>query len=220
MSFDGKALGEEIVAVVRDYIERALAPMVARLADLEAAAAAIDGKVDTLQTSKATTVPELVAAKDGEPGQDGKDGVGLAGAFIDRDGELVLTLSNGVAIKLGRVIGKDGDPGKDGLSFDDFQFDVGYDGERVFTLKWSNGGKEVVRRFGVPAMIYRGVFKEGETYHLGDIVTWGGSLWHCRAETQEKPLDNAGAWQLAAKRGRDGRSAPVGEPRALVRAAK
>lgn len=39
-----------------------------------------------------------------------KDGVGLAGAFIARDGGLVLTLSDGKAVPLGTVVGRDADP--------------------------------------------------------------------------------------------------------------
>lgn len=34
--FDGKAFGEEIVSVVRDYMERTMSPMAARIEQLEA----------------------------------------------------------------------------------------------------------------------------------------------------------------------------------------
>ncbi len=37
-----------------------------------------------------------------------KDGVGLAGAVIDRNGNLVITCTNGIIIPLGKVIGNDG----------------------------------------------------------------------------------------------------------------
>lgn len=40
--------------------------------------------------------------------KDGKDGVGLAGAIINRDGELIITCSNGMVIPLGNVVGRDG----------------------------------------------------------------------------------------------------------------
>ena len=61
--------------------------------------------------------------RDGEPGKDGKDGeqgiqgekgVGAAGAMIDRDGQLIMTMTNGETIRLGNVVGKDGQNGKDG----------------------------------------------------------------------------------------------------------
>lgn len=59
--------------------------------------------------------------------------------------------------------------------------------------------------FSLPTMIYRGVRQEGRQYYPGDTVTFGGSLWHCNAVTDEKPglSDN---WTLAAKKGRDGKS--------------
>lgn len=39
--------------------------------------------------------------------ENGQDGIGLAGALIDRDGNLVVTLTNGEAKVLGPVVGKD-----------------------------------------------------------------------------------------------------------------
>jgi hypothetical protein len=68
-------------------------------------------------------------------------------------------------------------------------------------------GKSFVEEFTVPVMVYRNIFKRGETYKPGDTVTFGGSLWHCNAETQEKPDINVVNWTLCAKKGSDGRSA-------------
>ncbi len=49
-------------------------------------------------------------------------------------------------------------------------------------------------------MLYRGVFRTGETYHPGDTVTWGGSLWHCNSMTGDKPGEaHSSGWTLAAK---------------------
>ena len=58
----------------------------------------------------------------------------------------------------------------------------------------------------VPVPVYRGVWKAGD-YERGDLVTWGGSLWHCDAPTKAKPGDGDTNWTLAAKRGRDGKDA-------------
>lgn len=58
----------------------------------------------------------------------------------------------------------------------------------------------------IPA--YRGVWREGETYHEGQLATFDGSLWWCKATTRQKPdqPDVGGRdWQLCVKRGRDGR---------------
>jgi hypothetical protein len=133
-----------------------------------------------------------------------KDGVGLAGALIDRQGDLIITLTDGTAKSLGRV---DGRPGIDGLGFDDLA--VEHDGERGVKLKFSRDG--VTKEFGLilPAVIYRGVYEEGRAYERGDTVTWGGSLWHANEETSVKPADNNKSWTLAVRKGRDGKSEPV-----------
>jgi hypothetical protein len=105
--------------------------------------------------------------------------------------------------------GKDGKPGKDGhdgFGFDDLTF--AYDGERGLKLTFVRG--EDVKEFPitVPVPRYRGVFKEGTAYELGDMVTWGGNLWHCDVPTQEKPQPTGPKlWSMAAQRGRDGKDA-------------
>jgi integrin beta 3 len=66
-----------------------------------------------------------INGKDGQPGADGQkgldgtDGIGLADALIDREGRLVLTMSNGSTKAIGTVAGKDGAPGAAGRDADD-----------------------------------------------------------------------------------------------------
>ncbi|WP_426710376.1 phage gp6-like head-tail connector protein [Enterobacter cloacae complex sp. 284J4] len=79
--------------------------------------------------------------------------------------------------------------------------------QRCFTLTVNRtSGASETKSFDVPVMIYQGVFKSGQEYLPGDTVTWGGSLWHCDEQTQDKPGEaGSKGWTLAAKRGRDGR---------------
>lgn len=56
---------------------------------------------------------------------------------------------------------------------------------------------------GLPGMTYRGVYVPDAKYGRGDCVTAGGSLWHCNAETADRPGAGSPAWTLAVKRGRD-----------------
>ena len=83
--------------------------------------------------------------------------------------------------------------------------DVSMTGERLFSVVVrQSSGQRTEKTFSLPVMLYRGVFRAGETYHPGDTVTWGGSLWHCNSMTEDKPGEaNSSAWTLAAKRGRD-----------------
>ncbi|HAV1808216.1 TPA: phage gp6-like head-tail connector protein [Enterobacter hormaechei subsp. steigerwaltii] len=85
--------------------------------------------------------------------------------------------------------------------------DIQQSEQRCFTLTVNRtSGASETKSFDVPVMIYQGVFKSGQEYLPGDTVTWGGSLWHCDEQTQDKPGEaGSKGWTLAAKRGRDGR---------------
>jgi hypothetical protein len=101
--------------------------------------------------------------------------------------------------------GPSGPPGADGLGVGDLEAE--YDGERTITLAWTRDGRRVATAFRLPVLLYRGVHVAGKAYAQGDVVTWGGSLWHANADTISRPGDVAGAaaWTLAVKHGRDAR---------------
>lgn len=82
------------------------------------------------------------------------------------------------------------------------------DGRTIRRRTVFTSGQVVEREFKVAAIIYREVWKEGGDYARGDVVTWGGSAWHCQAEkTADKPGSGSAAWKLMVKNGRDGRDA-------------
>ena len=65
---------------------------------------------------------------DGAPGKDGEDGVGIVGAYVDNNGDLIIVLTDGTARNCGTVRGEDGKdgangedgaPGKDGVGGED-----------------------------------------------------------------------------------------------------
>lgn len=262
MTFDGKAFGKEIVAVVKGFVADELTPIVKRLdgleqqlkslptpkdgkdADPDAVAEIVKGQVQsdlaeiraTIEAWSApkpdnevirgvveTAVSEAISAipvpkdgKDGRDGVDGKDGlpgergekgecgVGVAGAFIERDGSLAVTLSNGEVKNLGPVCGNDGAPGqdgKDGIGFDDLDLVEDASG---LSLKFIKG--DTVKSFPLPVVIDRGVFRDGQTYHKGSGVTWGGRYWIAQETTSDKP-DGGKIWRLAVNKGRDGKDA-------------
>lgn len=97
-----------------------------------------------------------------------------------------------------------GDPGEPGFGFDDMT--VEHDGERGFTLKFTQGDREKTFDFQIPAMIDRGVYKDGTEYERGDAVTFGGSLWIAQRSGPDGKPGQSDAWRLAVKKGRDGRS--------------
>jgi integrin beta 3 len=76
---------KDIAPAIKEYIEAALAPMVVRVAQLESRRI-----------------------------EHGNDGAGISDAVIDREGVLILTLTDGRSLRPGVVAGKDGDPGQPG----------------------------------------------------------------------------------------------------------
>jgi hypothetical protein len=146
-------------------------------------------------------------------GKDGKDGVGMAGVLISKDGGLIVTLSDGTLVDLGGVVGRDGAPGikgLDGVGFDDLHGE--YDERGHLWIVMAKG--ENVHRLRVPGHVDRGVYKQGESYLMGEGATWGGSYWIAQRDTTEKPGEGSKDWRLSVKRGSDGKSitGPKGDP--------
>lgn len=167
---------------------------------LDGSSVSVDDVRPLIEEAVAKAVAEIPAPK---------DGVGLAGALIDRVGNLVLTLTDGATKSLGLVIGKDGAPGRDAFGLDDFEV---IDGHEAFTLRFVRG--DAVKEFTLakPTLAdhYRGVWKQGP-HKAGSIVTWGGSIWLAKRDTEDRP-ESSDAWSLIVKKGRDGRDgeAPKG----------
>lgn len=143
----------------------------------------------------------------GERGEKGADGTGLADALIDRDGALVLTMTDGRAKALGVVVGNNGSDGRNGkdgehgISFDNVTGE--YDAERGFVLTLSQGERKA--EFILPYMVHKGFWREGMKVKAAESITHDGALWIAKRDNAAKPcLENADDWQLAARKGRDG----------------
>lgn len=178
--------------VIEKAIETAVAAAVAALP------APRDGRDATAVTDEqlAAQVAKHLAAN---PPQAGADGVGLAGAMIDRSGELVITTTKGEAIRLGAVVGRDG---HDGLSFESASGE--YIPERGFVLTLAAGERST--EFVLPYMVHRGFWREGLGTKAGQSITHDGALWIARRDNASKPcLENFQDWALAARKGRDGK---------------
>lgn len=133
------------------------------------------------------------------PPQAGADGVGLAGAMIDRAGELVITTTKGEAVKLGKVVGEDG---QDGISFETAAGE--YDAERGFVIRLGAGDRRT--ELVLPYMVHRGFWREGLGTKAGQSITHDGALWIAKRDNASKPcLENEQDWALAARKGRDGK---------------
>lgn len=150
----------------------------------------------------------------GEKGADGKDGIGLAGALIDRDGELVLTMTDGHTKSLGIVVGKDGErgtDGRDGLSMVDV--DRTYDeATHEVVERWAVAGEQKELRYPAGGIRPGGFWREGLKCHALQVVTHDGHAWLALRDNAAKPcLENKGDWQLLVRKGRDGRDGKDGK---------
>lgn len=250
--FDGKAFGEEMVGIVRSFMDAELSPLRAENEALREQNKALTERIEAIETRELllpekgdkgepgpqgepgfvdielvrSMVREEVAAlppaekgEKGEPGErgekgepgkdgaDGKDGLGLANALIDREGNLIVTFTDGRDKNLGTVVGKDGADGvngKDGETFTLDEFDVERIDDRTIKMGFAKGDIMYSWELDLPVVIYRGVWREDEIYQRGDMTTWGGSIWHCNEDNCTSKPDG-GSWTLAVKKGRDGR---------------
>lgn len=193
----------DIADVVADAVREATAPLLARIDALERRELVLPEKGEPGQDGQPGE--KGADGAPGEPGRDGRDGVGLADALIDKDGNLVLTMTDGRTKSLGPVHGKDGENGRDGIDgitpeFMDAEF-VG----RTLRLSFGDGERTKTVEFQMATPEYRGVFKEAEIYEPGDMVTWAGSCWHCDEPKGLKPGAPDSGWTLAVKAGRPGK---------------
>ena len=98
-------------------------------------------------------------------------------------------------------------PGPQGLGWDDMEERLDEDG-RTIVRTYRRGDQVKEFRHKMAVVLYRGVYKEGQAYDVGDTVTWGGSAWHCDTPTKDKPDGQQRCWTLMVKRGRDGKDKP------------
>ena len=214
---DGKDADPEAVAeTVMEQLEKQLAQIRADFAALEIPE---PPELPDIPAMVDEAVKALPAPKDGEPGKDGekgpqgepgRDGLDVKDMFRADGGRLVAVMSDGSTKDLGVFVGKDGADGKDGvagadgkdgLGFEDMDFEE-KDG-RLYAV-FRRG--DVVKEARLPGLTYHGVWKSGD-YLKGDSVTYGACQWVALEDTSDKPGEGKG-WQLAVRKGRDGKDAP------------
>lgn len=159
MPLDGKALGEQIVTHVREYVARELGAMSARMAELENLVKAIPAG------------PQGEAGKDGIDGKDGVDGKdGLQGVAGERgpQGEAGLNGKDGIDGKDGAT-GERGEKGLDGLH--------GKDGRDGRDGKDGESGRDAAQLDPLPAI------DEAKSYPRGTWASHKGGLWKALSQT-------------------------------------
>lgn len=189
-----KELAGQVIEAVRGNIERAVAPLRVRVAQLDAAIKAIPAGKDGAPGKDGERGEPGQAGKDGRDGSNGKDGVdGQAG----KDGAPGAAGEKGDQGKDGRdgSNGKDGAPGEQGVAGKD-----GRDG-----INGKDGAPGTDGLDGKPG-------ERGEKGDLGAVGAAGRSAYESAVERGFKGTELQ--W-LDAMQGRPGKDADAGEIRFL-----
>jgi hypothetical protein len=193
-----------------DFFKDMLEPLLARLCEAEKKLAQPAPDIEAL-VSKAVAaipVPEAIKGDKGDSikGDNGADGIGLAGAVIDRDGNLAITMTNGEVKSLGQVVGRDG---SDGIGLEDF--DMEFDGTaHEVVIRASCAGRRKELRYPAGGIRPGGYWREGTLAKAGEVYTHDGSSFCAKNDTNEKPDAKSSSWVLMVRKGRDGERGPKG----------
>lgn len=203
--FDAEKFGEAMGVAIRD----AVAPLQQQIIYLtseiakKADASAIPTPAPVVLPDFAALIAEQVkAAVAGLELPKPADPVGVAGAMIDRDGALQITLSNGEVKNLGRVEGKDG---ADGLSLESFDLQYIEETHEV-ELRAVCGARSKSLRFPAGGIRPAGYWRDGTKAQANEAWVHDGSMYIAKRATSAKPESKSDDWLIAARRGRDGES--------------
>jgi hypothetical protein len=151
-----------------------------------------------------------------------KDGVGLAGALIDRAGDLIVTLTDGSTRLLGPVVGRDYDPAALERAVGDAVAQIpapkdGDPGKDADPAVIKQMIEEVVATIPIPkdgrdayAGQARGLFDPSAQYRAMDVVSFNGCEWRAKSDSPGE-LPGEG-WMLSAQRGKPGKPGDPGKP--------
>lgn len=194
----------EIVKRIRKYVDGRIAAvekMIQPMPDVSAFVTA-----DYLETM----MKEQPAPKDGRDGVDGKDGRDALQLEIlpSIDPEKSYSRGTYALHKGGLWRSFESTHGMRGWEcivngIADIQISLGDNLRELTVTVEKSCGKAVEKMCRIPVMIYRDVYKSGESYEQGDCVTWGGAVWVCLKDTDQKPGSASGEWKLAVKAGRN-----------------
>jgi hypothetical protein len=216
-------LAKSIARGTKDYVAKMLATIVSRLDDIEKHIRNIPAGADGLPGKPGS---DGIAGKDGRDGRDGRDGKdgrdafeveilpgidtaksyprgswarhkgGMIRAFRDTDAVGETLEASGWSVLIDGIAG--------------IQFDAGADLREVAIQCRMTSGQVFTHKLSLPVPLYKQVFKEGITYHPGDVTTYANSLWHCNKETSAKPGTDPAAWTLCVREGRHGKDGDRG----------
>lgn len=226
MTFDLSSLTKDLVDAVQAKIAKATRDLADRLSalesrkpestyDLAVKGGFVGSEADFLQSIQGKSGKDGKDGRDGRDGRDGESGRDALAVDVLPSIDEARSYAKGTwASHLGGLwVARKQTRGMEGwdcivngycgvelLLDEDWGFEIG--------VKMSDG-QAVRKKVSVPAIIDKGVFKDGVLYKQGHAVTWGGSLWVCQGPTDARPGTDD-TWRLAVKKGRDGKDGKDG----------
>jgi hypothetical protein len=210
-SYVGRSIGELSARV--DALHKSIEQSLAQTPTLEIVRGEIDialSKVESLAPAATLSIEDFRPMMESEIARGLLDLERRAQAVLERAVDRIPKPRDGID----GVNGKDGEPGIDGRhgidgapggSVEDF--DIAMDG-RILTVSMKIGDRIERKTVRLDLAQYKDVYRAGEKYERGDMVTFGGSVFIATRDTtgSEKP-ESSTAWKLMVKRGRDGKDA-------------
>ncbi len=216
---DPTQFAQQVAELIREQVARATAPLIERLATLEARPEPKDGTSVTVEDVLPTLLAAIPAPIAGEPGTSvqldqvlaaitprvdeaiaalpvPKDGVSVSlddvkGLIESNMAVAPPALGNNEIGTLGRALDRMPTPkdGRDATSLEDIDLVLAEDG-RTLVVRFLAGDVAREKSIRLATILDRGVFKRGDTYEPGDAVSWGGALWIAQTKTGDSPDDS------------------------------
>lgn len=173
---------------------------------------------DTIALMVSEAVQKAVAAlpkpKDGDPGRDAVQIMVLpgidesrsypAGTYAKHNGGEIRAERRTDPVKDGDIFSAGWTVARDGVSA--VVVTQGDDPRAFEIAAMLTSGTKTIAKARIPVPMDCGVYRAGQAYEKGDIVSYGGSSWIAQRDTQSKP-ETDDSWRLMVKRGRDGKDA-------------
>lgn len=204
----GRDFAKRAVAGIRTYLARALVLHERRVSSLQRAVDEMQSSVSQLKEEIEVRVQRAVASIEAPKGEKGDPGKSVS---VDDVAPIIeaavarweVSFERHAQQVLMQAVAQAPKP-QDGEGVEDIAVET--EGRNVaFAFKFSSG-RVVTKTIRVETPLYKGIWSPSRAYEKSDFVTYEGSAFIARRDTNKKPGDSDD-WRMFVKRGRDGRDA-------------
>lgn len=202
---------EELQPIIEAAAQRAVEAIPAPEPGRDGASVTVEDVRPLIEEEIAKAMTDLPPPQPGEKGEPGQDRPLIEPVVLKQGREYpkntVGTFAGGLWMSTKHAIDNPAeDPhawhcllaGIDGLQ-------VKHLGPRAYQVEMRLANGEILETdLRIPSPLHRGIYKEGETYTPGDMVTKGRAMFHCMKQTDHAPPGNGWEQVLTAQKGGKG----------------